>query len=77
MADKSKWVEGKVVALKQWTERLFSVQVDATLAPFQAGQFGKLALEINDEMVGRPYSFVNAPMSVHWSFISLLSKRVL
>ena len=61
MADKSKWVEGKVVALKQWTERLFSIQVDATLAPFQAGQFGKLALEINDEMVGRPYSFVNAP----------------
>lgn len=61
MTDKSKWVEGKVVALRQWTAQLFSIQIDAAIAPFQAGQFGKLALEIDGEMVGRPYSFVNAP----------------
>lgn len=57
----SKWVEGKVVTKTKWTERLYSLQVDAAVEPFLAGQFGKLALEINGEMVGRPYSFVNAP----------------
>lgn len=61
MTDKSKWVEGKVVNKKPWTDRLFSLQIDAPVAPFKAGQFGKLALEIDGEMVGRPYSFVNAP----------------
>ena len=57
----SKWVEGKVVGQKQWTDRLYSLQVDAALAPFEAGQFGKLALIIDGQEVARPYSFVNAP----------------
>lgn len=61
MADKGKWVEGKVVGKTQWTERLYSLRIEAQVAPFKAGQFGKLALEIDGEMVGRPYSFVNAP----------------
>jgi ferredoxin--NADP+ reductase len=57
----SKWVEGKVHALKQWTDRLFSLQVEADIAPFKAGQFGRLALDIDGERVARPYSFVNGP----------------
>jgi ferredoxin--NADP+ reductase len=57
----SKWVEGTVVASRQWTERLYSLQVDADLARFQAGQFVKLALAVGGEMVARPYSFINAP----------------
>lgn len=57
----SKFVEGRVVGKRRWTERLYSLQVDAEVAPFQAGQFTKLALNINNEVVGRPYSFVNAP----------------
>lgn len=57
----SKFVEGRVVGRRRWTERLYSLQVDAEVAPFQAGQFTKLALNINNEVVGRPYSFVNAP----------------
>ncbi len=57
----SKWVEGTVVAQKHWAGHLFSLQVDAEVAPFQAGQFTKLALAVDGEMVGRPYSFVNAP----------------
>jgi ferredoxin/flavodoxin---NADP+ reductase len=57
----SKWVEGTVVAQKHWAARLFSLQVDAELAPFQAGQFAKLALAVDGEMVARPYSFINAP----------------
>jgi len=57
----SKWVEGTVVAQKHWAARLYSLQVDAEIAPFQAGQFTKLALAVDGEMVARPYSFINAP----------------
>ena len=57
----NKWAEGTVVAQRHWAGRLFSLQVEAELAPFQAGQFAKLALAVDGEMVGRPYSFVNAP----------------
>src|SRR3989304_8825066 len=57
----SKFSEGRVVNSKRWTERLHSLQVEAPVEPFKAGQFGKVALEINGEMVFRPYSFVNAP----------------
>jgi len=57
----SKWVAGKVVRLRQWTRELYSVQVEADIAPFTAGQFTRLALEIDGEMVARTYSFVNGP----------------
>src|SRR5262245_34887505 len=56
-----KWVEGTVTAQKRWGERLFSLNVEAEISPFEAGQFGKLALAVNGEMIARPYSFVNAP----------------
>jgi ferredoxin/flavodoxin---NADP+ reductase len=56
-----KWVEGTVAAQKRWTEHLFSLKVEAEVAAFEAGQFAKLALAAGDEMVARPYSFVNAP----------------
>jgi ferredoxin--NADP+ reductase len=55
-----KWLTGTVAGQTRWTERLFSLKVDADIA-FAAGQFAKLALEVNGEMVARPYSFVNAP----------------
>jgi ferredoxin--NADP+ reductase len=57
----SKWVEGKVSKLHQWTAELYSVHIEADIAPFTAGQFTRLALEIDGEMVARPYSFVNGP----------------
>ena len=57
----SKWVEGTVVGQRHWAGLMYSLQVEAELAPFEAGQFTKLALALDGEMVGRPYSFVNAP----------------
>ena len=57
----SKWVEGKVINLRPWTAELYSVQLEAEISPFTAGQFIRLALEIDGEMVARPYSFVNGP----------------
>lgn len=61
----SKWIEGKVVANKRWTERLYSLQVAAPSLTFVAGQFARLALPAppgsREPMLGRPYSFVNPP----------------
>ncbi|MFZ5557123.1 MAG: ferredoxin--NADP reductase [Pseudomonadota bacterium] len=58
----SKFVRGRVVALKRWTDRLYSVLVDAAVEPFRPGQFGRIALpDENGGMIARPYSFVNAP----------------
>jgi ferredoxin--NADP+ reductase len=56
-----KWVEGTVVNQKRWTQTLFTLQVEAEVARFEAGQFAKLAFAVEGEMVARPYSFVNAP----------------
>jgi ferredoxin--NADP+ reductase len=60
-----KWVEGRVVGNRRWTERLVSLQVAAPEVTFTAGQFGRLALPAppgsKEEMLGRPYSFVNSP----------------
>lgn len=57
----SKWLEGQVVDQKQWTERLFSVLIDAPVEPWKAGQFGRIGLHIDGADVMRPYSFVNSP----------------
>ena len=61
----SKWVQGTVEGKQRWTDRLISLQVDASGVTFVAGQFGRLALPAPpgspEDMVGRPYSFVNPP----------------
>ena len=57
----SEWVEGRVTGKRQWTEKLVSLQVEAEVAPFTAGQFTRLALDLDGERVARPYSFVNPP----------------
>jgi ferredoxin/flavodoxin---NADP+ reductase len=61
----SKWVEGRVAGKRQWTQRLYSLQIEAPDVTFVAGQFGRLALPAPpgsaEDMVGRPYSFVNSP----------------
>lgn len=55
------WIEARVVARKRWTDRLWSLSFEADIAPFRAGQFVTLALDIDGERVARPYSLVNAP----------------
>ncbi|WP_417615875.1 ferredoxin--NADP reductase [Oceanisphaera sp.] len=58
MAD---WITGKVTARTQWSDTLFSLVVNADVAPFKAGQFTKLAWHGEDKKVARAYSYVNAP----------------
>ena len=55
------WVNGTVHEVIRWNDRLCSIKVKADLAPYVAGQFGKLSLIIDGERVGRAYSFVNPP----------------
>jgi len=68
----TKWVQGKLVAKKRWTERLVSIEIAAPEVTFAAGQFARLGLPAppgsKEEMVGRPYSFVNSPDAAHHEF---------
>ncbi len=55
------WLEGMITAKRQWNERLFSLRFDARLGEFRAGQFVRLAQEIDGELIARPYSLINSP----------------
>jgi len=55
------WIEGIISENHQWSERLFSLRIDAPLGEFKAGQFVRVALDIEGELIARPYSLVNAP----------------
>ncbi|QGU34012.1 ferredoxin--NADP reductase [Thermochromatium tepidum] len=55
------WVEARVVGKHRWNEGLYSLRFEAPIADFVAGQYIKVALDIQGERVGRPYSLVNAP----------------
>ena len=56
-----KWLEGTIVDNRRWTASLFSLRVEAPGVEFQAGQFVRIALDIEGERVARPFSFVNPP----------------
>ncbi|HKA28163.1 MAG TPA: ferredoxin--NADP(+) reductase, partial [Candidatus Binatia bacterium] len=55
------WHQGRVVENRHWTETLWSLRVEAPPLAFEAGQFVRIALDIADERVARPFSFVNPP----------------
>ncbi|RZQ55073.1 ferredoxin--NADP(+) reductase [Pseudoalteromonas phenolica] len=57
----SQWVSGKITEVNWWTPTLFTIKVAADVAPFQAGQFTKLAMTIGDKRIARAYSYVNTP----------------
>jgi ferredoxin--NADP+ reductase len=57
----SDWVKGTVVGKHAWAEGLYSMQIEAPVGDFKAGQYTKLALDVGEQRVGRPYSLVNAP----------------
>jgi len=55
------WIEGVVAENIHWNEHLFTLKVEADFAPFTAGQFTSLALDIDGERIARPYSFLSSP----------------
>ncbi|MBT0721713.1 ferredoxin--NADP(+) reductase [Tatumella sp. TA1] len=62
------WCTGKIIEVKPWTDTLFSLIVDAPIAPFTAGQFAKLSLTLEGETLQRAYSYVNAPSQTPLEF---------
>ncbi len=57
----SKWLNGRVIENRVWTETLFSLRVEAPKLAFEAGQFVRIALDLGGERIARPFSFVNPP----------------
>ena len=56
------WLQGKVVENRHWTDKIYSLKVKVANYPnFIPGQFTRIGLELNGELVARPYSLVNPP----------------
>jgi len=68
----SRWLEGRVLENRRWTEMLFSLRVEAPRLAFEAGQFVKLALDVEGERVARPFSFVNPPAAPVLEFYGVI-----
>ena len=56
-----KWLSSRVSENRHWTETLFSLRVEGARLRFEAGQFVRIALEIDGQRVARAFSFVNPP----------------
>ena len=57
----AKWIEGKVVDNRRLNDYLTSLIIDAPFTPFEAGQFVRVGVADNDDVLARPYSLVNTP----------------
>lgn len=68
----AKFIEGRVVGQRRWTEHLLTLQVDAAPIPFEAGQFVKLALPVEGEMLARAYSIASAPEARPYEFLYVI-----
>jgi ferredoxin--NADP+ reductase len=55
------WLDAEVIENRHWTDQLYSLKVKTSPLKFEAGQFVRIALDIEGERVARPFSFVNAP----------------
>ena len=53
------WLDGKVIDNRRLTDELTSLIIDAPLKIFESGQFVRIGLEQDGEIVARPYSLVN------------------
>ena len=58
---KTNWVEGEVLEHKNWTDSLASIKINAKVNSYISGQFTRIGLKINNEIISRPYSYVSAP----------------
>ena len=56
-----KWLECEVIERITWTKNLYSIRFKGNVPTYTAGQFTKIGLEINGEIISRPYSYVSAP----------------
>ena len=67
-----KWLTTKVVENRHWTDTLFSLRVEGAELGFQAGQFVRIALDIDGQRVARAFSFVNPPQDPTLEFYGVI-----
>ena len=67
-----KWLTGRVIENRHWTDTLFSLRVEGAPLGFQAGQFVRIALDIEGQRVARPFSFVNPPQDPVLEFYGVI-----
>ncbi|HET7669159.1 MAG TPA: FAD-binding oxidoreductase [Burkholderiales bacterium] len=67
-----KWLTGRVIENRIWTESLFSLRVEAPQVGFAAGQFVRIALDIDGARVARAFSFVNPPQEPTLEFYGVI-----
>jgi len=67
----NKWVTGRIIKVKKWTKKLFSIVLNAPIMPFTAGQFAKLSFK-DETKIQRAYSYVNAPNNKDLEFYIVL-----
>ena len=67
-----KWLTTKVVENRHWTDTLFSLRVEGAHLSFEAGQFVRIALDIDGQRVARAFSFVNPPQDPTLEFYGVI-----
>ena len=63
------WIESEIIKHIHWTDSLSSLRFRGDILPYTAGQFTKVGLKIDDEVISRPYSYVSAP---HEDFLEIV-----
>ena len=53
------WLKAKVIENRRLNDELTSLIIEAPLTDFESGQFVRIGLEVDEEIVARPYSLVN------------------
>ncbi|HEY6865052.1 MAG TPA: ferredoxin--NADP reductase [Burkholderiales bacterium] len=66
------WLSTKVVENRHWTENLFSLRVEGGSLAFRAGQFVRIALDVEGQRVARAFSFVNPPQDPVLEFYGII-----
>ena len=70
------WLEGTVIENRHWTDALFSLRVAGVRLAFQAGQFVRIALDMEagneGSRVARPFSLVNPPQDPVLEFYGIV-----
>ncbi|MCG6199784.1 ferredoxin--NADP reductase [Psychromonas antarctica] len=68
----AKWLNAKIVKRTDWNDHLFSLSFECADFPdFKAGQFTKVGIEQNGQIISRPYSLVNPPLANHLEIIAV------
>src|SRR5712691_3259874 len=72
----TRWLAGKVIENRHWSETLFSLRTDGPRLAFEAGQFVRIALDVREgdagSRVARPFSFVNPPQDPLLEFYGIV-----